>query len=96
MAQIPTRSLLRSGNLSRLRLTAGQRLVLLVLVDHADGDGISYPAERTIALESGMQRSAVQKQIPALLHRGVVQLIEKGGPRRSARYRVAPELWTSV
>lgn len=89
------RSLLRSRKLTGLGLTAGERLVLLVLVDHADDDGVAWPAERTIALESGMQRSSVQKQLPALVARGVIELVEEGGPRRSARYRVSPELWTT-
>lgn len=89
------RSLLRSGRLTGLGLPAGERLVLLVLVDHADDDGVAWPAERTIALESGMQRSSVQKQLPALVARGVIELVEEGGPRRSARYRVSQELWTT-
>jgi len=89
------RSLLRSRRLTGLGLTPGERLVLLVLVDHADADGISFPAERTIAAEAGMQRSGVQGQIPALVEKGIVEVVEKGGPGRSTRYRIMPWLWTT-
>lgn len=89
------RSLLRSRSLTGLGLTPGERLVLLVLVDHADADGVAWPSERTIALESGMQRSGVQKQLPALLAHGVIEKVEKGSSSKSTRYRISPGLWTT-
>ncbi|WP_183418169.1 helix-turn-helix domain-containing protein [Microbacterium proteolyticum] len=93
--QLSTRGVLRSGRLTGLGLTAGERLVLIVLIDHADADGITFPAERTIANESGMQRSGVQKQLPALVRNGVIRVVQEGGPRSSTRYQIAPQLWTT-
>lgn len=94
-AHISTRRLLRSGCLTGLGLTPGERLVLIVLIDHADADGITFPAERTIARESGMQRSGVQKQLAALVRNAVIRVVQEGGPRSSTRYQIAPQLWTT-
>lgn len=97
MARVSVRWLLRSGQLTSLGLTTGQSLVLVVLVDHADATGLSYPDQRTIALETGMQRSGVRKALVALAQSGVVDLVEPGGPQKSARYRVRSSvgLWAT-
>ncbi len=72
-----------------LDLSTGQSLVLLALVDHADAEGVSFPAQETLAFETGMQRSGVRKALTALIEQDVIELVEAGGPRRAARYRVA-------
>lgn len=88
--------MLRSQRLSDLDLAPGQSLVLLCLISHADPSGVAWPRQETIALETGMERSGVRKALTALVEKGVIQQLTKGGPGRgnSARYLVLgrPEL----
>ena len=97
MARISLRWFLRSRRLTTLGLTTGQALVLIVLVDHADAAGLTFPAQQTIAEESGMQRSGVRKALTALVDRGVIEVVDPGGPKKSARYRIssAVGLWAT-
>lgn len=97
MVRPSVRWLFRSRRLTRLGLTPGQSLVLIVLLDHADATGLSFPAQQTIAEESGMERSGVRKALAALVDSGVIEVVEPGGPRKSARYRIssAVGLWAT-
>lgn len=91
--------MLRSKVLSDLPTTPGQSLVLLVLRSHADSAGVSWPSQRTLAEETGMQRSGVQKALAALLEKGIIQQLDPGsqGSGNSAKYLVKfrGELWAT-
>lgn len=91
MAPNPADRVLRSQRLSELDLTPGQSLVLLCLLSHADTSGVAWPRQELIALETGMERSGVRKALTALIGKGIIQQLTKGGPGRgnSARYLVA-------
>ena len=70
------------------RATLGSRLVLLVLADYADEDGGScWPSVKTIARETLLSERQVQYCLRSLEKMGEIS-IEKGGGRRSNRYRV--------
>lgn len=86
--RVSTRRLLRSGHLTRCKLTAAQSLTLIVLVDHVDEDGICFPSQETMALESGLSRMGLRKALLGLIEKGLLEIVAPGGPRRSARYRV--------
>lgn len=86
MARTSARQLLRSHTLSALDVSIGARFVLVALADHADADGISFPSQETLADETGMQRSAVRKALTALEAARLIQVLDPGGPRKSARY----------
>lgn len=97
MARITADRVLRSKLLSDLPTTPGESLVLLCLRSHANDGDIAFPSRRTIAEETGMQRSSVDKAVHALIAKGVIQELSAGrqGSGNSARYlvRFESELW---
>ncbi|WP_223626695.1 helix-turn-helix domain-containing protein [Microbacterium sp. EST19A] len=97
MARITADRMLRSKMLSGLPTTPGETLVLLCLRSHANADDIAFPARRTIAEETGMQRSGVDKAVHSLIAKGIIQELSPGsqGSGNSARYlvRFEAELW---
>lgn len=99
MARITADRMLRSKMLSELPTTPGQSLVLLCLRSHADASGISWPAQQTIADETGMERSGVRKALTGLLEKGIIQQLSPGsqGSGNSARYLVKfkSDLWAT-
>lgn len=88
MARTSIRQILRSGAITRLELTPGQSLVLLALADRSDATGECWPSQERIADDLGMSRLGVRKAIAVLVERGAVEIVEKGGPRKSTRYRI--------
>lgn len=99
MVRMSADRMLRSKVLSDLPTTPGQSLVLLCLRSHADATGVSWPSQRTLAEETGMQRSGVQKALAALLAAGIIQQLDPGsqGSGNSAKYLVKfqGELWAT-
>lgn len=69
--------------------TQGERLVLLVLADHAGDDGChSYPSVPTIAREARLSERQVQYALKNLKGRGEIEVERKGGGRMSTSYKV--------
>lgn len=65
------------------------RLVLIALANHANSEtNECWPSQRTIATEAGISPGAVPAQVRALVDLGEIEMVEPGGPRRSARYRL--------
>lgn len=97
MSRVTADKMLRSGALSDLPTTPGESLVLLCLRSHANADDIAWPGRRLIALETGMQRSGVDRAIHSLVDRGIIVELSPGGQGNgnSARYLVRPHssLW---
>lgn len=86
MARTSLRQILRSGVLGEL--STGPALVLLAIADHADNRNEAWPSQATLAQEAGMSPLGVRKAIGALVDLGFLEILDPGGPRRSARYRV--------
>lgn len=64
------------------------RLVLIALANHANDSHECWPAQRTLAREAGMSPGSVPEQIRKLVDLGELEIVEAGGARRSARYRL--------
>ncbi|MFK0401038.1 helix-turn-helix domain-containing protein [Microbacterium sp. NPDC090225] len=88
MARTSIRQIIRSGALTEHRLRSGSSIVLLVLADHANVDNEAWPSQETLAREAGMSEPGVRKAIRPLIEKGLVEILDAGGPRRSARYRL--------
>ena len=88
MARTSIRQILRSGAITRYGLTPGQALVLLALADRSDATGECWPSQERLAADLSMSRLGVRKSIGVLVEKGIVEIVDKGGPRRSARYRI--------
>jgi len=72
------------------KATLGSRLVLLVLADYADEEGGScWPSVKTIARETLLSERQVQYNLRHLQEIGEITVEEKGGGRKSTRYRVS-------
>ena len=76
------------------RLTAKQmpvepRMVLTVMVDHANAEGIAWPAVETVADMAGVSEGTARKAIRQLVDNGWLTALNgtKGG-RETIRYRV--------
>lgn len=88
MARTSLRQILRSQAIAQYELTPGQGLVLLALADRSDARGECYPSQERLARDLGMSRLGVRKALGVLVDKGVVEIMEPGGPRRSTRYRI--------
>lgn len=65
------------------------RLVMISLANHANKEtGECWHSVRTIAAEAGVSKSTVADHVRRLVELGEVELLDEGGPRRSARYRL--------
>lgn len=65
------------------------RLVLISLANHANKEtGECWPAIRTLAKEAGVSKSAVAKHVGELVALGELEVVDEGGARRSAHYRL--------
>lgn len=71
--------------------TAGGKLVLLAVADHADPEGECYPSRRRLAKMTGLGRSSVSRYLAALETRGLLQREPRhreNGSRTSTLYRL--------
>ena len=76
--------------LERSKTKGAQRLILIVIADHADREGIAWPSVQTIARLANCSERFVKKTIKKLKSGELI--IEKGGGRgRSNRYRIPLE-----
>jgi hypothetical protein len=63
-------------------------LLLLALADFANDGGICWPSVETLATKARVSDRTVQRMIQKLIAEGELEIVEKGGGRRSHRYRV--------
>lgn len=71
------------------RATLGSRLVLLSLADYADEDGGSiWPSVKTICSDTLLSERQVQYALRNLEQLGEIAVEQKGGGRRTTRYRI--------
>jgi cellulose synthase/poly-beta-1,6-N-acetylglucosamine synthase-like glycosyltransferase len=70
-----------------LRLSSRARLVLAVLVDHADGEGVARTGYRRIAFLTGINKNAIRGVLDELERAGRIDVLQRGHGR--SRYRVA-------
>lgn len=76
------------------KLTAKQmpvepRMVLTVMVDHANSEGVAWPSVETIASMSGVSEATARRALRKLVQHGWLTLLGgAGGGRTTARYRV--------
>lgn len=80
------------GGLADLPINPSDKLVLLALVDRADGNGVSFPSQYTLAADLGLARSTIQEALGRLLEIGIIIEHEPGRQGRSTRYRIAEQL----
>jgi MarR-like DNA-binding transcriptional regulator SgrR of sgrS sRNA len=76
--------------LERSKTKGAQRLILLVIAEHADRDGIAWPSVETIARLANCSERFVKATIKKLKAGEII--LERGGGRgRSNRYRIPLE-----
>lgn len=70
---------------------AGTKLVLLKLADYADDEGICWPAQKTIADQTGLPRESVCRAVKRLAEQGFLSIEHRSTPsgRLSNIYRLA-------
>lgn len=85
MARVSSRWLLRGG-IDRLGLTQSEALVLLALLDHAEG-GVAWCPQTHLARDLALARSTVQLSLARLVELGVIEEYEPGRQGRATRYR---------
>lgn len=64
------------------------RLVLIVLANYANDDGLAWPSQRTVATKAGLGVGTVNESVRRLVALGELIVDEEGDARRSARYRL--------
>jgi hypothetical protein len=80
-------------------VTGPAKLTYAILASHADRYGACWPSHPTIARESGLSVSTVQRSITELVNLGAVvkgQRSRSSGARSSNRYTIAVQLPTLV
>lgn len=75
--------------LDQSRTKGAARLVLVVLAEHADGAGVSWPGEALIAHEANIDERTVRRVLPVIVQEGELEVRRwrKGGNEHNA-YRV--------
>ncbi len=86
MARLSSRWLLRGG-IAELGLTQSEALVLLALLDHAEGD-ISWIKQTHLQKHLGIARSTVQEAQARLIDLGVLEVHEPGRQGFTQRWRI--------
>ncbi len=72
-----------------LKLTLYELRVLLALISLVNQrEGVAYPPRRIIGEMTGINQRHVSRTVHSLCKRGLVNIVDKGSTRRSARYRV--------
>jgi hypothetical protein len=67
------------------------RAILWALSYRANSDGEFWAGQRRIAREAGVSRKSVERWLPRLVGRGVLEALEEGTGPRPDGYRFAPE-----
>ena len=57
-------------------LDPADKLLLVVLADHAGPEGIAWPSWSILAQGSGLSRATVARRIPGLVDRGLIERVE--------------------
>ena len=70
-------------------LPLAERMVMLVIADHADEKGECWPSIQRLTERSGMSDRGVQKVLAKLVERGVLTRVSGNGRTHSNRYRIA-------
>lgn len=86
MARLSSRWLLRGG-ITELGLTPSEGLVLLALLDHAEGD-ISWIKQTHLRDQLGISRSKVQDAQARLVELGVLEVHEPGRQGFTQRWKI--------
>lgn len=63
-------------------------VVFVALCDHADPHRIAWRPVRELAIEAGVATSTAQKALTRFVRLGILEVVQKGGPRRATRYRI--------
>ena len=74
--------------LGRKDITAGLKIILAVLIDRLGHNDRAWPSVATLALDTGLAQSTVNKAVQQLEERGMLIIDEGGGRKRSNRYYV--------
>lgn len=77
-----------------LDLPRDEKIVLLAFADHADDDGVCWPAVERIALKCGYSERSIQRKLGPLQDRGLLVEMDPafvGGRGQMRRFRVSPE-----
>lgn len=64
--------------LDHLKVKPAQKLVAVILADHADLDGVCWPSYRRIAERSGLDERTVRRHVRFLIDLGVVTKLRTG------------------
>ncbi|GGM41920.1 helix-turn-helix domain-containing protein [Microbacterium saperdae] len=82
---------------SRFGVSASERVVLLCLWDHANGDLESWPSHPTIARETGLSERKTKEAVKVLHRRGFTRRADGRGPddpplndRKAVRWLMVP------
>src|SRR5437667_5126963 len=70
------------------RFKGTELLVLLALADFSDDKGVSWPSVMTLARKARVSRRTAQRMINRLAKQGVLVISNRGGGRRTCRYRI--------
>lgn len=70
-------------------LTLYETKILVVMATMANPEGLAWPARSTLAALTGIDERHVARATKQLVARGLVELLEAGGPKTAARYRLA-------
>lgn len=62
-----------------------ERLLLLVIAEHADKDGIAWPGNELLARESAMSKRQVQRLIQSLVDKNELDIVQEGDGRGNKR-----------
>jgi hypothetical protein len=82
---------LNDAILDNLELDGRQKIVLLAIARHVNKPGdIAWPALRTIANAAGFKKSYTGRILKGLASKGVILVLDPGGPRKPAKYDLSP------
>jgi hypothetical protein len=73
-------------------LGSPERVTLMMLVLHADADGIAWPSQPRLAEEGALSERRVRDAIRVLAEEKAIVVVEPGRQHRSARYSVSGTL----
>jgi len=66
-----------------------EKLLMLALLSHADGEGHCFPSVATLAAETGISRRTVQRLLRRLERAGLLRITPGQGRRHPSSYRLA-------